>query len=590
MLIKKPSFSFGRTLIMLVCISILISACKKGDNLPSQIPMPLATTTPQPAPGSFTAPDTNPDSSQLPTTTATLLPPETQSSDAANAGLIVFSMADGEYEHLFAYHPSYLPITRLTADAWDDDSPVVSPDGTKIAFTSNRSGTRELYVLNLLEYSITQVTNIGAFVGSICWSPDGEYYVYDVYQNGHFDLIIQSASDPTEAPIQLTDGSSNSFQPAWSPDGSQIAFVSDRSGQNEIWLARLRGAEELFVKMIGIGDADLSHPAWSPDGAWLAFSRHQTGDDILLLDVRDPEAVPVLLGKGKNPVWLPNGSGVLVTLALPNQTEIVAYSSTEQRLLLPPIPMPASLSSYDWRAGATTQGIQTYLAQNQISAPAPLWTDMPSATDESGRRSLVPLDNVTAPQTALSDAVDDSFNELRLLTQEKTGWDVLGILENTTLPPTFTSMPDIPENWLFTGRAFSLNMAPYEAEWMVVTREEFVGETYWRVWLKCKVQDGTCGEPIQSSVWNFDARFSGDPLAYENGGEVAAPPAGYWMDFTDLALRFGWERLPSLNNWRSYFPGIQFNTFVLRQGLTWKQALLEVYSSDQVQLIIEKSQ
>ena len=579
-----------RTLIVIVLISILISACTKNDNQFAQLPVVLATTTLQPTPDLVTPPISNPSTMQQPTATATLLPPGPHNSDASNAGLIVFSMADGEYNHLFAYHPSYLPITRLTADEWDDVSPAISPDGTKIAFTSNRSGTYEVYILDLLENSISQITNIGAHVSSISWSNDGNYIAYDVYQNGHYDLIIQSTFDPNEAPIQLTDGNSNSFQPAWSPDGSQIAFVTDRSGRYEIWLVRPRNLEERFVKLVDYADADLAHPTWSPDGTWLAFCRHEPGDEVMMVNTLQSDANPISIGKGSNPVWLPDGSGILVSLTLPNHTEIVAYSIADQHLVIPPISMPGSLSGYDWRAGYTSQGIQAYLEQNVIATPQPLWSDQPYTTDLSGRRSLVELENVGPSQNLLSDAADDSFAQMRLVVQSKTGWDVLGNLESTTLPPTTTSMPDIPENWLFTGRAISLSMAPYEADWMVVTREEFLGETYWRIWLKCKAQDGTCGEPIKTSIWDFNTRYSGDPLAYENGGEVTAAPDGFWVDFTNLALRFGWERLPSLNNWRSYFPGIQFNTFVLRQGLTWEQALQDIYPADQVQLIIEKSQ
>ena len=125
---------------------------------------------------------------------------------------------------------------------------------------------------------------------------------------------------------------------------------------------------------------------------------------------------------------------------------------------------------------------------------------------------------------------------------------------------------------------------------MVVSREEFAGDLYWRVWIKCKIQDGTCGEPLNSPVWDFKSRSSGKLLAYENGGEVVSAPSGYWVDFTELASRLGWERLPSLNNWRSYFPGILFNTFILRQGLSWQEALLDLYPQEQVNLIIRNSQ
>ncbi|MDP3721110.1 MAG: hypothetical protein Q8R09_01505, partial [Anaerolineaceae bacterium] len=68
-----------------------------------------------------------------PTATATLLPVSQGNASAANAGLIILAMSDGAYKHLFAYHPSYMAMTRLTADAWDDDSPAISPDGSKIA-------------------------------------------------------------------------------------------------------------------------------------------------------------------------------------------------------------------------------------------------------------------------------------------------------------------------------------------------------------------------------------------------------------------------------------------------------------------------
>jgi Tol biopolymer transport system component len=91
------------------------------------------------------------------------------------------------------------------------------------------------------------MTNSLAFEGKIDWSNDGNFIVYDVYQDNRHDLIIQSVIDAEEPPIQLTDGESNYFQPAWSPDGTQIAFVTDRSGRNAIWLARLQDPNERFL-------------------------------------------------------------------------------------------------------------------------------------------------------------------------------------------------------------------------------------------------------------------------------------------------------------------------------------------------------
>ncbi len=520
----------------------------------------------------------------------TLLPVTQPNSSVVNAGLIIFSMSDGEYRHLFAYHPSYLSVTRLTADAWDDESPAISPDGNKIVFSSNRFGTHEIYLLDLVNNSLTQMTNSKAYKNAVSWSPDGQYIVYENYDNEHFSLIIQSVNNPQESPIQLSEEGIDFFQPAWSPDGSEIAFVTDPTGRNEIWIARLQDANERFVKVIASPDCDYSEPSWSQDGLTLAITRRKIDDEVIILQPHNLESGVKLLGKGRNPVWMPDDSGIMVTLQTPNLNELLAYSSSDRHLILPPIPMPGNIHSADWKSANLTQNIQLFLSKNRIPQPVPLWADEPAPTSETGRRSLVTLDNVNAPQPSLSDAVDDNFNNLRETVKRRAGWDVLASLENAVIAATEISAPDISENWLYTGRAIALNMAPYEADYLVTSREEISGEIYWRVWIKCKEQDGTCGQPIQSPVWDFSSRSSGDTTAYENGGKIIQAPGGYWVDFTDLALRYGWERIPSLNNWRSYFPGIQFNVFVLKQGFSWRQALLDIYPPEQVDILIGEIQ
>ena len=86
------------------------------------------------------------------------------------------------------------------------------------------------------------------------------------------------------------------------------------------------------------------------------------------------------------------------------------------------------------------------------------------------------------------------------------------------------------------------------------------------------------GEPVLQKIWDINARFNSDPAAYETGGvEKDAYPVGYWVDITDLALRYGWERVEASPNWTTYYQGARFNQFILRSGLTWKDAMLELY-------------
>ena len=134
------------------------------------------------------------------------------------------------------------------------------------------------------------------------------------------------------------------------------------------------------------------------------------------------------------------------------------------------------------------------------------------------------------------------------------------------------------EDWLYTGRAFRFNTAPMNAGWLLVVREDFGAQTYWRVYLRARFQDGTQGAPLKDLPWDLAARLSGDPLAYEQGGRLAtAIPHGYWVDFTRLAAALGWERLPSLSTWRVAYSGVRYDEFVLREGRDWMSAMLELY-------------
>jgi TolB protein len=141
--------------------------------------------------------------------------------------------------------------------------------------------------------------------------------------------------------------------------------------------------------------------------------------------------------------------------------------------------------------------------------------------------------------------------------------------------------PGEGQDWLYTGRAFAINPLTLNAGWMFVSREDIDGQTYWRVFLRTVAQDGSQGEPMRVLPWDLTSRYKLDPLTYEQGGAYASSiPGGFWVDFTAMARKFGWQRIPALSNWRSYFKGTQFNEFILTGGLDWRAAMLQVYPPD----------
>lgn len=498
-------------------------------------------------------------------------------------GLIILALRAGLHTHLFLYEPQTVPLTRLTYGEWDDITPALSPDGTRLAFASNRDGPFDLYLLDLLTGETTRLTQTPAYDAHPAWSPDGLFLVYENFANGNFDLYIIPA-DGSGDPLQLTDHPAADHSPAWSPQGRQIAFVSTRSGEPEIWLADLQNPSQRFTNVSRAPDSLESHPVWAPDGNTLAWATVSAGIHTLraaplaALGANPPQNWTV--GAGDWPVYAPDGQTLLTALQTPNQTFLTAYHLAPGNLLaLPPFLLPGQLEGLTWNAASLSRPLpQTFLLAAQATPP-PLWRPIltPNAELPAGRQHLVPLLDVQVPDPRLHDLADESFNALRAEATRLTGWDFLAVLENAYVPLTSPLPPGMGNDWLYTGRAIAIHTAPLNAGWLKIVREDYGQQTYWRVYLLARLQEQSQGRPLASPTWNLNARFNGDPAVYEQGGAWEPPPAGYWIDFTALAAAYGWERLPALDSWRGFYQGARFNEFVLRLGVDWYDAMLELY-------------
>jgi TolB protein len=502
-------------------------------------------------------------------------------------GTVFLAMDDGTYSHLFAYQPQTLPLTRLTYGPWEDITPALNPGGDLLAFSSNRNGYWNLYLLDLLTGQITQLTDNHHYEASPSWSPDGRWLVYETYlgeDDGSLDLFILPI-DGSSLPIRLTDHPAADYSPKWSPGGREIAFVSQRSGKPEIWIANLDTVgDERFSQVTDNRPIIHSKPVWSPDGRRLIWSANENGFHNLYMwevgeDLGSRDST-VYIGSGSLSAWSPYEESILSLIEEPNKTYLTAYHLEKPGLALPPAALPGSVSGLSW--GVVDPGVELPgpFHGHAVQTPAPAWQPALTLVEDvpPGRYTLAQLDDVSAPYPHLHDMVDEAFNALRSRAAFEAGWDYLSTLENAYLPLTSPSLPGMKEEWLYTGRAFAANTLPYNAGWMVIVKEDYSQQTYWRVYLKARAQDGSAGKPLYTQPWDFNARYSGNMAAYEQGGSLSATiPSGYWVDFTQIARRYGWERLPALSIWRSNYPSARFNQFKLDSGLDWKSAMLEIY-------------
>ncbi|GEM_PF-1919253 len=141
------------------------------------------------------------------------------------SGLIAFvSMQDGGNREIFTMKADGSGVTNLTNNPATDESPAWLPDGTRIAFTSNRSGDTDIYIMNTDGSNVSRLTDSPGFDGDFAWSPDGQRIVYTSSKNLLNDvgnLMIMNADGSNK--IVLAEQGLYTFLD-WSPDGKKIVF------------------------------------------------------------------------------------------------------------------------------------------------------------------------------------------------------------------------------------------------------------------------------------------------------------------------------------------------------------------------------
>lgn len=142
-------------------------------------------------------------------------------------------------------HQKFAPSTRRQT------SPTFSPDGTKVAFSSSRSGRMEIWTADADGKNLMQITPTDAFehVGSPQWSPDGREIAFDGRRDSNADVYVAGAQGG--AARRMTASDSEDVLPSFSRDGRWVYFSSDRGGAFEIWKTPRSGGDALQVTKAG---------------------------------------------------------------------------------------------------------------------------------------------------------------------------------------------------------------------------------------------------------------------------------------------------------------------------------------------------
>jgi TolB protein len=190
-------------------------------------------------------------------------------------------------------------ITALTRDGnWDDGQPRYSPDGARIAFRSNRSGSYNLYLMDADGSRVTRVTEHARNDQEPSWAPDGQSLFYASERDrgpGRHDLYrVWIADGSIERLTNFFEG--YAFMPSASPDGNWLAFVATTFPMDGGWANQVH-VMEVATRMTWPFDVTASGcwPSWSPDGSSIAhvsLMREPSQIQLVSSFGTDPQPVP----------------------------------------------------------------------------------------------------------------------------------------------------------------------------------------------------------------------------------------------------------------------------------------------------------
>jgi TolB protein len=249
---------------------------------------------------------------------------------------------------------------------------------TEIAFVSNRSGAKEIYVMGAGGENVRRATRNRSINAFPDWAPDGRTIVYTSYREaarpwlymlarggkspgrilrglagnaqlyrGVFDpkgrrlAVVVSQDGASELylvdrdgdnPRRVTHHRAIDIAPTWSPDGKQLAFVSDRTGSPQIYVMDVGGQG---VRRLTFDGSYNTAPHWSPDGRWIAYETRVGGQfDIWIIDPEGTVNVPLITHprSDESPNWSPDGRKLVFASTRRGQADLYSVDLSGENL------------------------------------------------------------------------------------------------------------------------------------------------------------------------------------------------------------------------------------------------------------------
>lgn len=289
-----------------------------------------------------------------------------------NGKLAFGHAASGTYQ-IYAIEPDGGPLDQLTSGAANNGVPRWSSDGQRIVFSSDRDGNDEIYAMDANGSDQENLSNDPADDSFGAWSPDGQRIVFESNRDEqgcvscslppNVELYVMGANGTNQTRLTFEDASWE-ILPAWSPDGSRIAFTKVKLNppgeDDEFWTTEpdqiyTMNADGTGKTLLGQGTC----PDWSPDGSKIAFGEGTSPYGIAIMNANGTDRRTVV-PRGSAypcPAWSPDGERIAFGTWSDSDITIIRPDGTDSTTVA--TGLPNYLARYvNWQPLLTCDGAQ----------------------------------------------------------------------------------------------------------------------------------------------------------------------------------------------------------------------------------------
>lgn len=245
---------------------------------------------------------------------------------------------NGHWEIYLLHLDAERPAVQITSGDGAKFRPRWAPDGSSLAYLVDLDGGEnyDIYRYDLASEEHKNLTpgTPDAIQPGFCWSPDGQRLAFSSNRSGHFSTYIMSAGGGPA--LQVFDIPQPDWKTEWSPDGNWLAVTVEAHGQDyETYLVPLMGGEPRLVEV----EAEAAHArevCWSPESQKLAFSSDLLGSfriGIYDLATEQVEWLPVPNGSHEAPAWSPDGKQIVFVIQHGASTSLGVFELSSQRMV-----------------------------------------------------------------------------------------------------------------------------------------------------------------------------------------------------------------------------------------------------------------